>query len=101
MFFFIFQTSSGVESPVPLTEMPDSCGFSLKRARRDVSLDASYQACHVRQQVSLHVKDDKCTVALQQTNEKWALHDFYYNAFLLFFLPKSPNSVGVIFCHSL
>ncbi|XDV51750.1 hypothetical protein PO909_020575 [Leuciscus waleckii] len=39
-----------VESPVPLSEMPASCGFSLKRARRDVSLDAPYQGCHVRQQ---------------------------------------------------
>ncbi|CAM4732390.1 unnamed protein product [Leuciscus chuanchicus] len=47
--------------------MPASCGFSLKRARRDVSLDAPYQGCHVRQQVSLHAKDDKCTVALLQT----------------------------------
>ncbi|KAK7127896.1 hypothetical protein R3I93_020466 [Phoxinus phoxinus] len=45
-----FLVDRGVESPVPLSEMPSSCGFSLKRARRDVSLDAPYQGCHVRQQ---------------------------------------------------
>ncbi|XP_077059301.1 uncharacterized protein LOC143711555 [Siphateles boraxobius] len=45
-----FLVDRGVESPVPLSEMPASCGFSLKRARRDVSLDAPYQGCHVRQQ---------------------------------------------------
>ncbi|XP_056108604.1 uncharacterized protein LOC130086567 [Rhinichthys klamathensis goyatoka] len=45
-----FLVDRGVESPVPLSEMPTSCGFSLKRARRDVSLDAPYQGCHVRQQ---------------------------------------------------
>uniref|UniRef100_A0A8C1UHH9 Zona pellucida sperm-binding protein 1/4 Ig-like domain-containing protein n=1 Tax=Cyprinus carpio TaxID=7962 RepID=A0A8C1UHH9_CYPCA len=38
------------ESPVPLSEMPASCGFSLKRARRDVSLVAPYRGCHVRKQ---------------------------------------------------
>ncbi|XP_016096808.1 uncharacterized protein [Sinocyclocheilus grahami] len=38
----------GEESPVPLSEMPASCGFSLKRARRDVSLVAPYRGCHVR-----------------------------------------------------
>ncbi|XP_016098078.1 proline-rich protein 36-like isoform X2 [Sinocyclocheilus grahami] len=40
----------GEESPVPLSAMPASCGFSLKRARRDVSLVAPYRGCHVRQQ---------------------------------------------------
>ncbi|CAM4732370.1 unnamed protein product [Leuciscus chuanchicus] len=45
-----FLVDRGVESPVPLSEMPASCGFSLKRACRDVSLDAPYQGCHVRQQ---------------------------------------------------
>ncbi|CAM4732376.1 unnamed protein product [Leuciscus chuanchicus] len=45
-----FLVDRGVESPVPLSEMPASCGFSLKRARRDVSLHAPYQGCHVRQQ---------------------------------------------------
>ncbi|XP_056107589.1 uncharacterized protein LOC130085701 [Rhinichthys klamathensis goyatoka] len=45
-----FLVDRGIESPVPLSEMPASCGFSLKRARRDVSLDAPYQGCHVRRQ---------------------------------------------------
>ncbi|CAM4732384.1 unnamed protein product [Leuciscus chuanchicus] len=50
-----FLVDRGVESPVPLSEMPSSCGFSLKRARRDVSLDAPYQGCHVRQQGGRYV----------------------------------------------
>ncbi|CAM4732368.1 unnamed protein product [Leuciscus chuanchicus] len=50
-----FLVDRGVESPVPLSEMPASCGFSLKRARRDVSLDAPYQGCHVRQQGGRYV----------------------------------------------
>ncbi|KAK2874351.1 hypothetical protein Q8A67_021504 [Cirrhinus molitorella] len=45
-----FLVDRGEESPVPLSMMPASCGFSLKRARRDVSLVAPYQGCHVRQQ---------------------------------------------------
>ncbi|KAI2659342.1 hypothetical protein H4Q32_023631 [Labeo rohita] len=45
-----FLVDRGDESPVPLSQMPASCGFSLKRARRDVSLVAPYQGCHVRQQ---------------------------------------------------
>uniref|UniRef100_A0A671T1P0 Uncharacterized LOC107696829 n=1 Tax=Sinocyclocheilus anshuiensis TaxID=1608454 RepID=A0A671T1P0_9TELE len=45
-----FLVDRGDESPVPLSEMPASCGFSLKRARRDVSLVAPYRGCHVRQQ---------------------------------------------------
>ncbi|XP_039518872.1 uncharacterized protein LOC120473221 isoform X2 [Pimephales promelas] len=45
-----FLVDRGIESPVPLSEMPASCGFSLKRARRDVSLGAPYQGCHVRKQ---------------------------------------------------
>ncbi|XP_016416713.1 uncharacterized protein LOC107746895 [Sinocyclocheilus rhinocerous] len=44
-----FLVDRGEESPVPLSEMPVSCGFSLKRARRDVSLVAPYRGCHVRQ----------------------------------------------------
>ncbi|XP_016381628.1 proline-rich protein 36-like isoform X2 [Sinocyclocheilus rhinocerous] len=43
-----FLVDRGEESPVPLSEMPASCGFSLKRARRDVSLVAPYRGCHVR-----------------------------------------------------
>ncbi|XP_050979340.1 proline-rich protein 36 [Labeo rohita] len=45
-----FLVDRGDESPVPLSQMPASCGFSLKRARRDVSLVAPYQGCHVQQQ---------------------------------------------------
>ncbi|KAK9966465.1 hypothetical protein ABG768_003573 [Culter alburnus] len=43
-----FLVDRGDQSIVPLSEMPASCGFSLKRARRDVSLVAPYQGCHVR-----------------------------------------------------
>ncbi|XP_051769227.1 uncharacterized protein LOC127522908 isoform X8 [Ctenopharyngodon idella] len=45
-----FLVDRGDQSTVPLSEMPASCGFSLKRARRDVSLVAPYQGCHVRRQ---------------------------------------------------
>ncbi|XP_058647667.1 uncharacterized protein LOC131549471 [Onychostoma macrolepis] len=45
-----FLVDRGEESPVPLSELPASCGFSLKRVRRDVSLVAPYRGCHVRQQ---------------------------------------------------
>uniref|UniRef100_A0A673NJ50 Uncharacterized LOC107729406 n=1 Tax=Sinocyclocheilus rhinocerous TaxID=307959 RepID=A0A673NJ50_9TELE len=45
-----FLVDRGEVSPVPLSEMPASCGFSLKRARRDVSLVAPYRGCHVRKQ---------------------------------------------------
>uniref|UniRef100_A0A8C2E4S2 Uncharacterized protein n=1 Tax=Cyprinus carpio TaxID=7962 RepID=A0A8C2E4S2_CYPCA len=44
-----FLVDRGEESPMPLSEMPASCGFSLKRARRDVSLVTPYRGCHVRQ----------------------------------------------------
>ncbi|XP_043107631.1 uncharacterized protein LOC122353821 [Puntigrus tetrazona] len=40
----------GEESPVPLLEMPASCGFSLKRVRRDLSFVAPYRGCNVRRQ---------------------------------------------------
>ncbi|KAF4107577.1 hypothetical protein G5714_011941 [Onychostoma macrolepis] len=45
-----FLVDRGEALPVPLSEMPASCGFSLKRVRRDVSLVAPYKGCHVRQQ---------------------------------------------------
>uniref|UniRef100_A0A672PNK5 ZP domain-containing protein n=1 Tax=Sinocyclocheilus grahami TaxID=75366 RepID=A0A672PNK5_SINGR len=45
-----FLVDRGEESAVPLSEMPASCGYSLKRARRDVSLVAPYRGCHVRKQ---------------------------------------------------
>ncbi|KTF81900.1 hypothetical protein cypCar_00030587 [Cyprinus carpio] len=51
-----FLVDRGEESPMPLSEMPASCGFSLKRARRDVSLVTPYRGCHVRQKVSVHDK---------------------------------------------
>ncbi|XP_048029524.1 uncharacterized protein LOC125257111 isoform X1 [Megalobrama amblycephala] len=40
-----FLVDRGDQSIVPLSELPASCGFSLKRARRDVSLVAPYQGC--------------------------------------------------------
>ncbi|XP_073681614.1 uncharacterized protein [Garra rufa] len=45
-----FMVDRGEESPVPLSKMPASCGFSLNRQRRDISLVAPYRGCHVRQQ---------------------------------------------------
>uniref|UniRef100_A0A8C2EB78 Early nodulin-75-like n=1 Tax=Cyprinus carpio TaxID=7962 RepID=A0A8C2EB78_CYPCA len=50
-----FLVDRGEESPMPLSEMPASCGFSLKRARRDVSLVAPYRGCHVRQQGARYI----------------------------------------------
>ncbi|XP_067243446.1 uncharacterized protein [Chanodichthys erythropterus] len=50
-----FLVDQGDQSIVPLSEMPASCGFSLKRARRDVSLVAPYQGCHVRLQDGSYV----------------------------------------------
>ncbi|XP_067287883.1 uncharacterized protein [Pseudorasbora parva] len=50
-----FLVDRGDQSPVPLSEMPASCGFSLKRVRRHVSLVAPYQGCHVRQQGGSYV----------------------------------------------
>ncbi|XP_067287629.1 uncharacterized protein [Pseudorasbora parva] len=50
-----FLVNQGDQSPVPLSEMPASCGFSLKRVRRHVSLVAPYQGCHVRQQGGSYV----------------------------------------------
>ncbi|XP_056324510.1 uncharacterized protein LOC130237555 [Danio aesculapii] len=50
-----FLVERGEGSPVSLSEMPASCGFSLKRARRDVSLVAPYTGCNVRQQGGSYV----------------------------------------------
>ncbi|XP_067287344.1 uncharacterized protein [Pseudorasbora parva] len=50
-----FLVDRGDQSPVPLSEMPASCGFSLKRVRRDISLVAPYHGCHVRQQGGSYV----------------------------------------------
>ncbi|XP_067287882.1 uncharacterized protein [Pseudorasbora parva] len=50
-----FLVDRGDQSPVPLSEVPASCGFSLKRARRSVSLVAPYQGCHVGRQGGSYV----------------------------------------------
>ncbi|XP_056324335.1 uncharacterized protein LOC130237425 isoform X2 [Danio aesculapii] len=50
-----FLVERGEGSPVSLSEMPASCGFSLKRIRRDVSLVAPYTGCNVRQQGGSYV----------------------------------------------
>ncbi|XP_040889505.1 proline-rich protein 36-like [Toxotes jaculatrix] len=42
--------NSGVGPLTPLSQMPSSCGFSVKRSRRDVLFAAPYQGCHVIQQ---------------------------------------------------
>nr|XP_023652436.1 uncharacterized protein LOC111835900 [Paramormyrops kingsleyae] len=36
--------------PVPLSQLPSHCGFSVRRARRDVTLVAPYNGCHVTRQ---------------------------------------------------
>ncbi|XP_046730941.1 uncharacterized protein LOC124402175 isoform X2 [Silurus meridionalis] len=50
---FLVETSKG--GPVPLLRMPPHCGFSMKRARRDVSLVAKYNGCNVAQQGNAYV----------------------------------------------
>ncbi|XP_018536935.1 uncharacterized protein LOC108886521 [Lates calcarifer] len=45
-----FLVNSGVGPLTPLSQMPSSCGFSVKRSRRDVRFAAPYQGCHVTQQ---------------------------------------------------
>ena len=47
----IFFCQSGEESLTPLSRMPSTCGFSVKRSRRDVQYAANYQGCHVDKQV--------------------------------------------------
>ncbi|XP_066528341.1 uncharacterized protein [Hoplias malabaricus] len=42
-----FLVESGEGSPVPLSQVPARCGFSVKRARRDVLLIAKYDGCHI------------------------------------------------------
>eukprot|EP00064_Thunnus_orientalis_P019719 superscaffoldBa00005058_g19847 len=44
-----FLVDSG-EGPIPLSQMPSSCGYFVKRSRRDVLFAAPYQGCHVTQQ---------------------------------------------------
>ncbi|KAK1877277.1 UPF0301 protein [Dissostichus eleginoides] len=38
------------ESSVPLTQPPPQCGYSVQNTRRDLSLIARYDACHVKQE---------------------------------------------------
>ncbi|XP_011612153.1 uncharacterized protein [Takifugu rubripes] len=45
-----FLVDSGEGPLIPFSQMPSSCGFSVKRSRRDVTLMAPYQGCHVAQQ---------------------------------------------------
>ncbi|KAF4090656.1 hypothetical protein AMELA_G00054580 [Ameiurus melas] len=45
---FLVETSE--EGLVPLSQMPSHCGFSLRRAHRDVALVAKYTGCNVAQQ---------------------------------------------------
>ncbi len=73
-FIDLISWPSGEESPVPLSELPASCGFALKRVRRDVSLVAPYRGCHVRQQVS-DDNGDKSSVMLQPCD---TLHEFVW-----------------------
>ncbi|TSY83927.1 hypothetical protein Baya_13864 [Bagarius yarrelli] len=43
------------EGPVPLSQMPSSCGYSVRRARRDLSLGANYDCCNVQQQGNTYI----------------------------------------------
>uniref|UniRef100_A0A3P9NFT4 Uncharacterized LOC103465133 n=1 Tax=Poecilia reticulata TaxID=8081 RepID=A0A3P9NFT4_POERE len=45
-----FLIDSGEEPLTPLSQMPSTCGFFVKRSRRDVQYAASYQGCHVNKQ---------------------------------------------------
>ncbi|MEQ2220184.1 hypothetical protein ILYODFUR_002770 [Ilyodon furcidens] len=42
-----FLIDSGERPLTPLSQMPSTCGFFVKRSRRDVQYAASYQGCHV------------------------------------------------------
>ncbi|XP_061584492.1 cyclin-K-like [Cololabis saira] len=42
-----FLVDSGQQPLTPLSQMPSTCGFSMKRSRRDVQYSTSYQGCHV------------------------------------------------------
>ncbi|XP_029293321.1 uncharacterized protein LOC115012044 [Cottoperca gobio] len=46
------------ESPVPLSQLPPQCGYSVLTTWRDLSLTARYDACHVTQ------KDDRYVLPL-------------------------------------
>nr|XP_061788472.1 uncharacterized protein LOC133578232 [Nerophis lumbriciformis] len=42
-----FLVDSGEGTLIPVSKMPSTCGFSVRRSRRDVLLDAPYQGCYV------------------------------------------------------
>uniref|UniRef100_A0A4W4F228 ZP domain-containing protein n=1 Tax=Electrophorus electricus TaxID=8005 RepID=A0A4W4F228_ELEEL len=44
-----FMVDRGGSGLVPLSRMPANCGFSVKRARRDVFIIAQYKGCHITQ----------------------------------------------------
>ncbi|CAG5980907.1 unnamed protein product [Menidia menidia] len=46
----LFLVDSGEETLTPLSQMRSSCGYSVKRSRRDVQYAANYQGCHVNKQ---------------------------------------------------
>ncbi|MCJ8744290.1 hypothetical protein PDJAM_G00116930 [Pangasius djambal] len=50
-----FLVETGEKGPVPLSLMPSHCGFSVKRARRDVALVANYGGCNVAQQGNTYI----------------------------------------------
>ncbi|XP_054640359.1 uncharacterized protein LOC129186286 [Dunckerocampus dactyliophorus] len=45
-----FLVDSGEGTLIPVSKMASGCGFSLRRSRRDVLLDAPYQGCYVTRQ---------------------------------------------------
>lgn len=50
---FLVETSE--EGLVPLSQLPSSCGYSVRRGRRDLSLSADYDCCNVQQQGNTYV----------------------------------------------
>ncbi|XP_017305710.2 uncharacterized protein LOC108254852 [Ictalurus punctatus] len=50
---FLVETSE--EGLVPLSQMPSHCGFSLRRAHREVALIAKYAGCNVAQQGNSYI----------------------------------------------
>lgn len=48
MLCYVFLGEAG---PVPSSQLPSHCGFSVMRARRDVSVVAKYDCCNIGQQV--------------------------------------------------
>ncbi|XP_056611993.1 uncharacterized protein LOC130428152 [Triplophysa dalaica] len=50
-----FLVDRGVGSPVPVSEIPASCGITVKRVRRDVSVSVPFRGCPVRQQSGSYI----------------------------------------------